>query len=182
MPYDSIILSQQEALFKMLGTNVKTTISSDGHTLVASDITETQLIQVQFITNNASNNAKIHFDEINVYLDKDHEPSTIHGFFDILKSRVAREDVLALTVNNTVYQPFLKNFQGGNTVNQLCDAISALDDSSPDTYHKVKTYTLIMGNACTGDCDPNYIKQYRLCNMKSMCDPDCKRQAGCQGY
>jgi hypothetical protein len=160
MPYDSILLSQQDALFKMLGPNVKTTISSDGHTLVASGITETQITQVQFITNNANNNAKLHFDGIKVYLDNDIEPSPVHGFLEVLQYRVAKEDVLALIDKKTTYQPFLRTFQGDITINQLCNEISVLDESSPDTYNKKKTYTLTTGNDCTCDSNSTTTKMY----------------------
>jgi hypothetical protein len=152
MPYDSILLGQQDALFKMLGPNVKTTISPDGHTLVASGITETQITQVQFITNNANNNAKLHFDDIKVYLDNEYEPSTIYGLVSILKSRVSKEDAVSLIKNNTVYQPFLTPFQNNRNVNDLCDALSAMLRGSADTKGRIKTYTLTMGNACTSYC------------------------------
>ena len=43
----SVLLSHQEQLFKSLGTNVKTEFADDGDTLIARDITESQLFLTQ---------------------------------------------------------------------------------------------------------------------------------------
>ena len=125
---------------------------------MASGITETQITQVKFITNYANNNAKLHFDDIKVYLDNEYEPSTIYGLYPILKSRVSKEDSLALIRKTNVYT---------------------------GTTSRTKTYTITMGNACTNYCDPNYLKN-NGCKLplsyKGSCSATCFQQAGCPGW
>jgi len=148
--YDSILLKQQMSLLRVLDPTIKLAFSSDGHKLVASNISETKAIEIRLVTNNASNNARLHFDDIFVYLDNELEPSPVYGFYQILLQRIEKEDVIAFSDSRPTYQPFIKNFQGDNSVNELCDKLSELALGSPDTFGRVKHYTMIFGNGCPG--------------------------------
>ena len=144
--YTSILLKQQEALFKILDPRIKTTISPDGHTLVASNISESAIINIRLITNNAANNARLHFNDIQVYLENDLQPTTVYGFLPICLENVEIADVNAFIADKTTYQPFINGFQDGISVNQLCDKLSAYSEGSPDTINIVKHYTVVLGN------------------------------------
>jgi hypothetical protein len=50
--YDSILLKQQMALLRVLDPTIKLTLSSDGHKLIASNISETKANEIRLITNN----------------------------------------------------------------------------------------------------------------------------------
>jgi hypothetical protein len=165
--YESVLLKQQMALFRVLDPNIKVTLSSDGHTLTASNISELAINEVRLITNSPSNNARLHFDNILVYLDNDLYPSQVHGFYPICLQRLEIEDVLAFIGEKKVYQPFINGFKDGISINELCDKLSTLSEGSPNTFGKVKHYTMVFGNCanstyCYGDdvggttyCFPN---------------------------
>ena len=139
------LLLQQKALFNLLGNNINLRMP-DSRTLIASNISEEQMINVTIITNYASNNANLHFDNVDVYLKGDLEPVTIYGFYNILDVKIQAEGAIAFTQNKNVYQPFINGFQGGITVNELCDKLSELSLYSPDTKGRVKNYTMRFGN------------------------------------
>ena len=148
--YDSILLKQQMALLRVLDPTIKLTLSSDGHKLIASNISETKVNEIRLVTNNSSNNARLHFDDILVYLDNELEPSPVYGFYPICLQRLEREDVIAFSEGRPTYQPFIYGFQDGISINELCDKLSYLAVGSPDTFGKVKHYTMVFGNLCQG--------------------------------
>ena len=154
--YRSILLKQQESLFRILDTNIKLDISDDGHTLVASDISEEAIINLTMITNNPINNACLHFDNIMVFLDKDLDPTPIFGFYDICSQTLEVEDVLSYINGKNTFQPFLQGFQNGTSINELCDQLSLLSTYSPDTTGRKKNYTCVFGNNSLNQKPNNY--------------------------
>jgi hypothetical protein len=162
--YESVLLKQQMALFRVLDPNIKVTLSSDGHTLTASNISELAINEVRLITNSPSNNARLHFDNILVYLDNDLYPSQVHGFYPICLQLIEREDVLAFIDEKRTYQPFINGFKDGISINELCDKLSALTVGSPDTFGKVKHYTMVFGNCNNSTyCYPNNVQGTIYC-------------------
>ena len=139
--YTSVLLRQQESLFRILDTSIKIDISFDGHTLVARNISEEDMINLTMVTNSSSYNERIEFKAVEVFLNTQLNPSPVYGFYSICLQSLEIQDVEAFTLGNKTYQPFINGFQGGMTINQLCDHLSALSVGSPDTYGNVKTYT-----------------------------------------
>ena len=170
------------ALFRVLDPNIKLILSSDGHKLTASDISETKANEIRLITNNSANNARLHFDEVLVYLNNELEPSPVYGFFPICLQRLEREDVIAFSEGRPTYQPFIYGFQDGISINELCDRLSYLAVGSPDTFGKVKNYTMVFGNGCQGgpNCYSVKIGGETYCYVsregkeKGMSNRDCR--------
>ena len=154
--YRSILLKQQESLFRILDTNIKLDISADGHTLVASNISEESIINLTMVTNNPINNACLHFDNIMVFLDKDLNPTPIFGFYDICSQTLEVEDLLSYINGKNTFQPFLQGFQNGTSINELCNQLSLLSKYSPDTTGRKKNYTCVFGNNTLNQKPNNY--------------------------
>jgi len=140
--YTSVLLRQQESLFRILDTEIKIDTSADGHTLIARNVTETDLINVVMVTNSPSFNERIEFKGIEVFLNNQLNASPVYGFYPICLQALEIQDVQAYQAAKKTFQPFLNGFQSGSTINELCDNLSALSVGSPDTYGSVKTYTL----------------------------------------
>jgi len=141
----STLLMQQKALFNLLGNNINVNMSNS-NTLVASNISEEEMINLQIVTNYAFNGAVLHFDKIEVYLEGDLDPVNVYGLYDILNEQIQVLDTIAFINKENVYQPFKNGFQNGITVNELCDQLSELCVYSRDTTDIVKTYTMTFGN------------------------------------
>jgi len=140
--YTSVLLRQQESLFRILDTSIKIDISADGHTLIARNITEADMINLTMVTNSSSYNERIEFKGVEIFLNNQLNPSPVYGFYSICLQSLEIQDVEAFAAGKKTYQPFLNGFQNAMTVNQLCDHLSALSVGSPDTYGSVKTYTV----------------------------------------
>lgn len=139
----SVMLTLQRSLFSILDPNIITTLSEDGYTLMASNISEQNIKYVQFIANNPSfNGTYMSLEDVKVTLDNNLLASTVYGLYDILNQRVKIVEVNSFMSNKTTYCPFYVNFTGG-TVPELTDKISSLAESSINTYGHVKKYTLI---------------------------------------
>jgi hypothetical protein len=148
MKYESILLKHQLALLTILSPTINVEWL-DERTLVASNISETEMINLTMITNDPSHNARIHVDSINVSLNDEKKPTRIYGLYDICLEKIETEDVLSYAENLRTFQPFKNGFRNGITINELCDKLSALALRSPDTFRKVKKYSIVLGN-CAG--------------------------------
>jgi hypothetical protein len=145
----STLLIQQKALFNLLGNKINTNMPNSS-TLVASNISEEEMVNVNLVTNYAFNNANLHFDKIEVYLEGDLEPVNVYGFYDILNEQIQLQDTISFINKENIYQPFKNGFQNGITINELCDSLSELCAYSTDTRGSVKTYTMTFGNQDEG--------------------------------
>jgi hypothetical protein len=148
MKYDSILLKQQIALLTILSSTIHVEYIDD-HTLVASNISEKEMIDLRMITNDPAHNARIHVDSIKVSLDNEKKEARIYGLYDICLEKIETEDVLSYVENLRSFQPFKNGFQNGITINELCDTLSSLAICSPDTFKRVKKYSIKFGN-CAG--------------------------------
>ena len=143
------------ALLRILDHNIKLKLTPNGHTLIASNISELAIKEVKLITNAPSNNARLHFDNILVYLNNDLEPSQVHGFYPNCLQLIEREDIIAFSESKPTYQPFINGFKDGISINQVCDILTSIEVGSPDTFGKVKHYTMVFGN-CAGPSEYCY--------------------------
>jgi hypothetical protein len=147
--HDSILLKHQLALLALLNPSIHLELIDNGHTLIASDISEKDMIDLEIITNDPAHGARIHVDLITVSLDDEKRESRVYGFYDICLEKIETEDVLSYTKNLKSFKPFKNGFQNGITVNELCDQLSLLATNSPDTVGRVKKYRIKFGN-CSG--------------------------------
>ena len=150
MSSKSTILAILNVLLKSVDQNIITSISDDQTTITASNITEANFPNLILITNNPSyNNSYVYLSNISVYLDNNLFPTEIHGLFPIVQEAVQIGDSLGFVQQNTINLPFINGFKNnpsdstGLTIGQLIDALSLLNISLPDTYGKVKKFTLI---------------------------------------
>ena len=141
----STILQMQRVLFSATDPNIITNISADQTTITASNISEQTFQYLSMATNNPSyTNGYLYLTDIQVYLNNDVFPTMIYGLYPIVYERMSYSDTSAFISGANSNQPFINGFQGGISIGQLVDQLSALSRSTPDTYGKVKKFVLVM--------------------------------------
>jgi len=130
-----------------LNTSIKTTISSDGHTLIAENVTEADLPNFPLITNFPDSNAILKFVGIQVFLDGSDSPTAVYGLNDIFSKKILKENSLAFRDSKRTYLPFKIWGPKAANVNVLIDNLSEISSVSQDTKDHVKTYKLAFSNA-----------------------------------
>ena len=141
----STILSLQESVFRRLDPNINAEISEDQTMLRVTNVSEEIFPQLIFITNSPEfQNSYMFLDNIKVYLDDNKYHTDIYGLLPILGQVIQNSDANAYTNNQKTHQPFINGFQNGINIGQLIDTLSSLSVNTPDTYGRVKTFTLFI--------------------------------------
>jgi hypothetical protein len=154
MSYKSVILILQAGLFKLLNPDIILNYHDNGHTLIASNINERDIKNVQFVTNNPSfNGVYMSLVDVQVTLDNNYLPTPVYGLYEILNERVKIIDAISYSLDKKTYYPFNVNFPGGS-VPQLTDTLSGLSSTSTNTFGHIKRYTLKFRND-NNTCSPS---------------------------
>ena len=139
----STVLSIQQALIKRLNSDIYTLISEDQTTLIAADVSESDFMNLEFVTNNPSfNNSYMYLADIEVYLGEQNYPTEIYGLLPIVQQRIENSDALAFIDGLRSCHPFINGFQNGIDVGTLVDTLASMSSNTPDTYGVVKHFKL----------------------------------------
>jgi hypothetical protein len=158
---DFTILALQNVLFNLTDPNIITSISDDGKTITASNISENSFANISVVTNNPKyNNGYFYLSDIQVYLDNELFPTTIYGLYPIVYQRIAYSDTRAFIENKNTNQPFINGFKNGITIGQLVDKLSTFSISTPNTYGKIKKFVLKFDPTTTSSCTTPSCGQY----------------------
>jgi hypothetical protein len=150
----------QRALFLKVDNNINVNIQEPF--LFASNIRSESFQFLEFVTNDPSfqNNQYEHLVKINVYLDKDVNPTPIPGLFGLISNLMNLSDVNSYVQKERIYKPFMNGFGKLNlSIDQLVDLLSGLSPIIPDTVGKLKRYELIIDQATVGETSNRAISE-----------------------
>lgn len=153
VPFESILLQRMAAMFANLSDEIKITISSDGNTLTAENISEECIILIELITNDHSNNNKLKLKDIKVYSEYNCNVIPVLGLLPILQRRVTKSDFIAYKENKRTYYP-LKQLFNNRPFSNFVDELSSISGETRSTKGVKKRYGMTFvtcyGDECIG--------------------------------
>jgi hypothetical protein len=133
MVYYSTLLNILKGLFINQNSDIVVEISTDGHILSASNISEIDIVNMYLPVNNPDDNAHLNFIECKVTLDSNFVPLNVPGLNTIIPLKIGYENTLAYAAGVKIYQPFVNGFQAGS-FNKLVDELSSLTALSTSVW------------------------------------------------
>jgi hypothetical protein len=143
------ILVAQQKLFQKLSPSICVDFVSEKEKmfLVASNITEDNMKNLELVTNSPSYTSYMNLVGLEVVLAPNHIPQTIpihiYGLFDFVNSRISRSDADAFASDSKTHFPFINGFKNGITIGELIDNLTAMSRQLPNTYEVPKIFKLI---------------------------------------
>jgi hypothetical protein len=153
MAEDDFVLISQSKLFKFINPNISTEIinkvdDSGRQFLIARNISEADIPNLLFITNNPKFKTYMTFTEIQCFLSPNNIPQLdnipIYGLNEFVKARLERSDTEGFASNQPTHKPFINGFKNGISIGELIDKLTTLSRDLPDTYGIPKTFTIIL--------------------------------------
>jgi predicted butyrate kinase (DUF1464 family) len=122
-----------------------------GMNIVISNISETSIGKLPFLTNNDSNNNYLYLESLQVYIDGNNDTLEIAGLSNIAVSMFQNSDANAYISSEKLHYPFTPNniynqVIKPNTItfNDLVDKLSSVIPYTESTFNHIKKYSLIL--------------------------------------
>lgn len=145
------VLYTQQKLISNVNTDISSEVIKNGDKsyLIISNISETDLDKLYFLTNTDNNNNYLYIENFNVFTSNSSSSVNIPGLLEVVTSSFRSNDANAFINGSKVYYPFnVKNFQGsyfkGNTFSEFVDTLSGLLPYSANTSGYTKKYRIIL--------------------------------------
>jgi hypothetical protein len=123
--------------------------------IVINNISETDILNLLFLTNTNDNNNYLYLEDLSVYLDNNTQPIDIPGLHQIALDISRNADSVAYLDGNQTFKMFGTTFKipNGNSYengnfNQFVDYYTSLVSFFPQTTNHKKQYRLILNPDC----------------------------------
>jgi len=190
---DWLLFSQQK-LIQLNAPEVTSIISyvaDGGARLTLSNISEADLVKLNFLTNTDQNNNYLYLEEVTVNLGDSVTGLLIPGLQDAMLDVFRLSDLISYLADSKTHNPFSTIAFNGISVGQFVDTLTAALPTVPDTLGIPKTFTLVLNpdsiinwfckvgcpknstrapGSCDCNCNLDYIKVNGQCNK---CSNDC---------
>lgn len=138
------LLILTESLFKMVNPNIITqfVIKNGIKSLLVSNVTEADFINIELITNKPQYLASLRLVEIKTTIGSNIDSTYIYGLFENITSIISSSNTQAIATNNfNTYKPFQNGFKNGIPVGTLIDTLSSLSNDLPNTFQLPKVFS-----------------------------------------
>ena len=122
-----------------------------GMNIVISNISETSIGKLSFLTNNDSNNNYLYLESLQVYVDGNNDTLEIAGLSSIAISMFQNSDANAYISSEKLHYPFASSNiynqdTDPNTItfNDLVDQLSSVIPYTQETFLHIKKYSLVL--------------------------------------
>lgn len=160
--FESILFDFIVGECNRISPEIETIISSDGHTLNISNISEMYIGSMRFPVNGDNDNNKLSLVNVNVYKQhRQYSPILVPGLNDLLKIAFKTSNSKGYISSHTIHTPF-EEIPGGldepaRTVPELTDTLTGLVAYTTPTYGTIKVFSITLTNATNTNvpCGPN---------------------------
>jgi len=143
---DWLLFSQQK-LIQINAPSVTSRISyvaDGGARLTLSNISEADLVKLEFLTNTDGNNNYLYLEDVQVNLGNSVSPLLISGLKDTMLDIFRLSDLQNYLGDSKTHNPFTITAFNGKSVGEFIDNLTAALPTVPDTLGIPKTFTLIL--------------------------------------
>lgn len=138
---DWLFFSQQKVIQKMVPS---VTTSIRGKKLVISNISEDDLLLLEFFTNTDSNNNYLYLESVNVNLADSDSSLLISGLQDTMLDVYRLSDLNSYLSDLKVHTPFNNTAFNGISVGDFIDNLTSALPTVPDSKGLTKIFTLTL--------------------------------------
>jgi len=151
------LLYSQQKLIQLNAPNVTSMISyvaDGGARLTLSNISEADLIKLNFFTNTDQNNNYLYLENVDINLGNSVSPILISGLLDTMLDIFRLSDLTGYLGDSKTHNPFTITAFNGKSVGEFIDTLTAALPTVPDTLGIPKKFTLVLNpddELCTQD-------------------------------
>ena len=141
------LLYSQQKLVQSIDSNIDTSIvstSDGGKRLILTNVTESDMAVLQFITNTDQNNNYLYLESISVRLENSINDLEIPGLAPVMLNMYRLSDVNGFLTSSKTHIPYTTTSFNGNSVGYYIDQVTGLLPFLPDTYGIQKIFTLVL--------------------------------------
>ena len=136
---DWLLVSEQKLIQKN-APSVSTMIM--GSRLVISNISEANLLNLEFLTNTDQNNNYLYLETVNVNLAGSVSPLLVSGLQDTMLDVFRLSDLTSYLAGSKTHIPFTATTFNGKSVGEFLDILTAALPTVPDSAGLTKMFTL----------------------------------------
>ena len=143
---DWLLFSQQK-LIQLNAPNVTSIISyvpDGGARLTLSNISEFDIVKLNFLTNTDHNNNYLYLENVYINLGDSVSPLLVSGLQDTMLDIFRLSDVTSYLAGSKTHIPFTSIAFNGKSVGEFIDILSAALPTVPDTLGIPKKFTLVL--------------------------------------
>jgi hypothetical protein len=141
----------QAKLVQQNTPQVKTNIiylEKDRRILKLSNISESDLLNLKFLTNTDKNNNYLYLEKAKVYLNYENEPFEIPGLSDMLNEVLQNSDTKAFLNDEKTHTPYTSESFNGLTLGEFIDSLTDKLPFLQKTEGIHKIFTILLNPDC----------------------------------